>query len=152
MCEKTGPRKDRNRNGGAALKQGKASSSEAREGADWGQTDKWLQVGVITPETSLSSMGRGMESMGNVWICLEKNRKRRQQTQDTGTPSRRGGSMLRVATTYRGRLFSPAAPCSCSLGVETLDGTARLGLGVCGTVLAGGQGSKALEDVGEDAT
>lgn len=46
--------------------------------------------------------------------------------------------MFRVVTIYRGRLFFFAVFCSCSLGVEILDGTVRLGLGVCGIVLVGG--------------
>lgn len=80
-----------------------------------------------------------MESLGLLW----RTEVGKQQTEDVRTLSR----PVVLATTCRGRRFFPTAVCSSSLGAESLDGRAALGLESSWIVLAEAQGYKAVEDV-----
>ena len=84
----------------------------------------------------------------NLELPLRRTEVGKQQTEDV----RIAGRSVVLATICRGRLFAPMAPRSPSLGVETLNGSAVLGLEFFCTVLAEGEGYEALEDVDEDNT
>lgn len=98
--------------------------------------------------TALSSAGRG--ACGEPEWPLGRTGEGKQPTVAPGGAGARRGSGS--GDSLQGQAFHSMAPGSPSSGVQTPGRGVGLGLGFCWTVLAEGQGHKALEDVGEAAT